>query len=677
MKFTKLETKKCIEYNSRYKIYFENETCLEEFHYLQEFRCQVCYTDDALFSNLKELENHLKKYHELFYCRLCVDHIKVFPVERKYYNKRDLLRHKKTGDPDNKSYKGHSSCHLCNTMFFDEDDLLSHLKKDHYNCHFCDPARIKMFFDNYSSLKQHFLDKHFICQEGLCKDEEITSAFANKFDLQAHKAQVHGTGRINRHMVVDLEYDFGNQTNDQHTQVHYQHRNFHEDESALEEEQAAAAQALPTQEDFPQLATSNNLTSSSSNYASMTKNIVSSNKGKTNFSSKFQGPASNQEEFPALAISSNTVPSFAQKKLPVKQAQTKKPLKLAAKANNPSTSAQNNSNNQPSNLKYADIACSFPPLANKPVNENWSKPLPTFCQEDFPDMPIKVKKTNKKTQYVNVRKEAEEKKKKEEEEAKKLQKDNESNDNLTDQKSNNAPLNPFTNDGKILSLKVPPGLHNLSNNNKIPPGFSARPSNPSNSENNAFDMNQLENMANELIKSENGSHDNSNQKSKNQNKNKNPLPSSSHTGYIYPSNFNARNECLLKQVKKELKTDHKFDQFRALTDKFIRSHVNGEIYFKNCLELFDKSFLTSIFSELLVLMPHIKKQTEILTAYEKYFNYNKGAMQKKNPDGSKGVWILTNEKIEFLVCPRCQQVLGLNDGSEHMANHNNELSDKK
>ena len=71
-------------------------------------------------------------------------------------------------------------------MFFDEDYLLTHLKRDHFYCQFCGT---KMFFDNYSSLKKHFYDKHFVCEEGLCRDEEITSAFANKFDLQAHKGE--------------------------------------------------------------------------------------------------------------------------------------------------------------------------------------------------------------------------------------------------------------------------------------------------------------------------------------------------------------------------------------------------------------------------------------------------------------------------------------------------------
>jgi len=694
LKFTKLETKRCVEYNSRYKIYFENELTVTQFHRLLEFRCELCYNDETLFSNLKELEVHLRKDHDLYLCELCVNHVKIFPSERRYYSRKDLIRHKKLGDPDNKSYKGHSSCHLCNTMFFDEDELLSHLKKDHYNCHFCDPSRTKMFFDNYSSLKQHFLDQHYICQEGFCRDEEITSAFANKFDLTAHKAQVHG-GKMNKSTRVDLDIDFREGQNGfpqpavSYSYSRNNNNNYQDLDDSESGNEAATNQSVPTQEDFPQLATpsSNLAVGGSSNYAIMAKNEISLKK--TKFSSKFQSPTSNNEDFPALASTSTTIPSFAQKNF--SSLKPKQPTIASFKKKNSKDSKQ--PQQQMANLKYADIASSFPPLAQHGVNESWNKPLPTFTQDDFPDMPIKVKKTKKKTQYVNVQKEAEEKKKKEqEEEAKRLENQaaNTSNDNTS-----NIP-NPLTNDGKMLSLKVPPGLHKLAQQEQMnsikklpPPGFQAHSVSSSNDN---FNMNSLNNATNDLLCNDDN-YNNENKKinraqpskstdndrkqqdtSNNSNNNdKKNLPSSSRTGYIYPSNFSERNENLFKLIKKELKAEHKFDQFRTLTDKFIRGHVDGDLYFRKCLDLFDKSFLTNIFSELLVLMPHIKKQNEILAAYERYFNYNKGAMQNKqrNQDGSKGVWILTNEKLEFLVCPKCQQVLRLDgkDGTEHTNAH--------
>lgn len=587
-------------------------------------------------------------------------------------------------------------------MFFDDDDLLAHLKKDHYSCHFC-YATTKMYFDNYASLKAHFIEKHFICEEGFCRDEEITSAFANRFDLAAHKAQVHGGGKVNRSMVVDLELDFrgagseatggmpgagGAQSNAGHTdrfsnrpfrgRRHYERR---DDPDDADEENAT--QSVPTQEDFPQLAASSaTATGSASNYAVMTKNVTGLKKQQGgNFNSKFKPPTAIAEDFPALASGTSEVPSFAQKKLATVRT---KPQLFSKKQ-----TANKNSNDQAStaSLKYADIASSFPPLAQHSVNESWNKPLPAFTQDDFPDMPIKVKKTKKKTQYIVQRETAAEtaRKAKEqaEEEAKKA-KEQEAGEA-------NAPLNPLTNDGKMLSLRVPPGLHKLTQARNPPPGF--QPHTAANGA--AFNMNTLSSMASELIQSENNKtatnrSRNGDERSGGRNSNRNgderrneekeddaKLASSSRTGYVYPSNFNERNELLLKSIRSELRTEHKFDQFKALTDKFIRNHCDANFYFRKCLDLFDKSFLTTIFGELLVLMPHIKKQTEILTAYNQYFAYNKGAMQRQSKsDNSKGVWILTDEKLEFLVCPQCGQVMKHDgkDGREHMDSHGDALA---
>ena len=374
MKFTKLETKRCIEYNSRFKIYFENETCLAEFHRLQEVRCQICASgqeenDETLFANLRELESHLKRAHDRYLCDLCVSHLKVFPNERKHYNRKDLVRHRETGDPDT-GVRGHRTCALCvssgaaNAMFFDDDDLLAHLKRAHYNCHFCQ-ATTKMYFDNYASLKAHFIEKHFICEEGFCKDEEITSAFASRFDLAAHKASVHGSGKVNRNMVVDLELDFrgagseaagglpgaagpvatGANRSNRNRRNNYQQ---HDPDDPDAEETAAARQLVPTQDDFPQLAASSAATAgSASNYAIMAKNVTGLKK--SNFQNlKFKPPTAISEDFPALAPGTSAVPSFAQKKLATVRT---KPQLFAKKQPEKKSDQQSMAS-----LKYADIA---------------------------------------------------------------------------------------------------------------------------------------------------------------------------------------------------------------------------------------------------------------------------------------------------------------------------------
>ena len=62
----------------------------------------------------------------------------IFPFERKFYSRKDLATHRRVGDADDTSYRGHPLCEFCDTRFNDKDDLWKHLRKDHYFCHFCD-----------------------------------------------------------------------------------------------------------------------------------------------------------------------------------------------------------------------------------------------------------------------------------------------------------------------------------------------------------------------------------------------------------------------------------------------------------------------------------------------------------------------------------------------------------
>ncbi|XP_029348258.1 E3 ubiquitin-protein ligase ZNF598 [Acyrthosiphon pisum] len=43
----------------------------------------------------------------------------------------------------------------------------------------------------YEWLRKHYFDKHYLCEEGNCVNEQYTSVFRTSIDLQAHKAQTH------------------------------------------------------------------------------------------------------------------------------------------------------------------------------------------------------------------------------------------------------------------------------------------------------------------------------------------------------------------------------------------------------------------------------------------------------------------------------------------------------
>jgi len=49
----------------------------------------------------------MSRKHTLFSCQLCLDHYLLFPRERKWYTRQELARHRREGDPDDKSHKGH------------------------------------------------------------------------------------------------------------------------------------------------------------------------------------------------------------------------------------------------------------------------------------------------------------------------------------------------------------------------------------------------------------------------------------------------------------------------------------------------------------------------------------------------------------------------------------------
>ena len=63
------------------------------------------------------------------------------------YNRSDLATHRRLGDPDDQSHRGHPLCEFCNVRFFDKDELYRHLRRDHYFCHFCDADGIQEYYE--------------------------------------------------------------------------------------------------------------------------------------------------------------------------------------------------------------------------------------------------------------------------------------------------------------------------------------------------------------------------------------------------------------------------------------------------------------------------------------------------------------------------------------------------
>lgn len=174
--------------NRKYKIFFEDRQIQKKFEKLNEHRCSKCNLSER---NLKALQQHLSKTHTLFFCALCLEHLKIFPSERKAYTRQELAQHRRQGDKDDTSYKGHPLCRFCDERYMDNDELFKHLRKDHYYCHFCESDGSQDYYSDYADLKEHFKAKHFLCEEGDCANTQFTHAFRSRIDFQAHQANLH------------------------------------------------------------------------------------------------------------------------------------------------------------------------------------------------------------------------------------------------------------------------------------------------------------------------------------------------------------------------------------------------------------------------------------------------------------------------------------------------------
>ncbi|KAG5854499.1 hypothetical protein ANANG_G00038480 [Anguilla anguilla] len=193
----------------KHDIYFSDGKIYAQFRRILQSECPQC-PEPRVFYKFEELEQHMRKQHELFCCKLCAKHLRIFTHERKWYNRKDLARHRTQGDPDDTSHRGHPLCKFCDDRYLDNDELLKHLRRDHYFCHFCDSDGAQEYYSDYHYLREHFRESHYLCEEGSCSTEQFTHAFRSEIDYKAHKAAAHSKSRAearqNRH--IDLQFSY-------------------------------------------------------------------------------------------------------------------------------------------------------------------------------------------------------------------------------------------------------------------------------------------------------------------------------------------------------------------------------------------------------------------------------------------------------------------------------------
>lgn len=132
-------------------------------------------------------------------------------------------------------------------------------------------------------------------------------------------------------------------------------------------------------------------------------------------------------------------------------------------------------------------------------------------------------------------------------------------------------------------------------------------------------------------------------------------PSSS--SFAPPPDFDQRNKNLIKTIQKECQgKEEMFGKFKQLANQLRSGELSGQVYYELCRNVMGKATFLKILPELLVLLPDIKKQQEVLGAYRKV-------------DGGRGCTTL------FAVCVVCRQVLSQGDFAQHMELHDNTAMD--
>ncbi|GAB6031155.1 hypothetical protein CHUAL_007958 [Chamberlinius hualienensis] len=195
--------------DSRHKLYFLDLDIQKSYFKLLENRCQFC-ENQPTYASFHSLKDHVRKEHERHFCDLCIEHLMIFPFERKCYTRADLARHRRVGDLDDTSHRGHPLCEFCDARYLDEDELYKHLRREHFYCHFCDADGFHHYYSDYEYLRGHFRQDHFLCEEGDCINEKFTTVFRSEIDLKAHRSTTHtknlSKAQIKQARTLELEF---------------------------------------------------------------------------------------------------------------------------------------------------------------------------------------------------------------------------------------------------------------------------------------------------------------------------------------------------------------------------------------------------------------------------------------------------------------------------------------
>ncbi|CAL4892746.1 unnamed protein product [Urochloa decumbens] len=204
-------------YHEDTQAYFDDADHYKMIRAMCRLSCSVCDNAEdqvalaaqakrrSMFKSIEQLKGHLFHEHRYLMCNLCLEGRKVFICEQKLYSRSQLAQHMKTGDSEvdgseveRSGFAGHPMCEFCKSSFYGDNELYTHMSREHYSCHICQrqhPGQYD-YFRNYDDLELHFRKDHFLCEDEACLAKKFV-VFPSEAELKRHNAMEHG-GRMSR-----------------------------------------------------------------------------------------------------------------------------------------------------------------------------------------------------------------------------------------------------------------------------------------------------------------------------------------------------------------------------------------------------------------------------------------------------------------------------------------------
>ncbi|XP_010568767.1 PREDICTED: zinc finger protein 598 isoform X3 [Haliaeetus leucocephalus] len=693
-----------LQHEKKYDIYFTDGDVYALYRKLLQHECSLC-PDVKPFNTFADLEQHMRKQHELFCCKLCVKHLKIFTYERKWYSRKDLARHRIHGDPDDTSHRGHPLCKFCDERYLDNDELLKHLRRDHYFCHFCDSDGAQEYYSDYEYLREHFREKHFLCEEGRCSTEQFTHAFRTEIDYKAHKTACHSKNRAEarQNRQIDLQFNYaprhqrrsegviGGEDYEEVDRYNRQGRSGRLGGRGSQQNRrgswrykssAQLAAVKLKEEDFPSLSSSTAPTISSGmsltytatakktafqeeDFPALVSKMRPNNKTVTNITSAWNNGSSKNV---VKAISNPCVNQIAKKTSSLNSTKGSKKSNKLSQSDDEDNSSGLTTQEIRSTPTMFDVS-SLLAASTSQTFTKVSKKKKMGIEKQRPSSPHLLQETSFPRSLTEKLPEAE-------------QTPNASSALHTPDRSAAVMNGHLEKSLAICSTpKEPPGLKKPTVTNKCPlpqedfpalgssgsarmppppgfntvvllksppppPGLSVPVSKPPP----GFAVIPSTKISEPVTTSL-------------------KEPKSCHGSYLIPENFQQRNIQLIQSIKEFLQSDEsKFNKFKTHSGQFRQGLISAAQYYKSCRELLGDNF-KKIFNELLVLLPDTLKQQELLSAHND-FRIKEKQSSNKSKKNKKNVWQTdSNSDLDCCICPTCKQVLTQQDVVTHKALH--------